>query len=117
MSVGGLLRRCSQQGPVLGTEVLAATVLGGGYVGISLLEEVSISHTREPADSRAGLPRAEQLTERAHSPSRLQTIRFKSYRAWPCPPEQDLLSPKASPFRQEASYPHPPEGRQKKQEL
>ena len=75
MSVGGLLQRRGRQGPALGTEVPAATVLGGGCVGISLLEEVSISHTREPADSRAGLPWAEQRTERAHSPSCLQTIR------------------------------------------
>ena len=90
-----------QQGPALGTEGPAARVLGGGYVGISLLEEVSISHAREPADSRARLPQAEQLKERAHSPSHLQAIRFKSYRARPCPPQQDLVSPRASPSCQE----------------
>ena len=89
------------QGPALGTEGPAARVLGGGYVGISLLEEVSISHAREPADSRARLPQAEQLKERAHSPSHLQAIRFKSYRARPCPPQQDLVSPRASPSCQE----------------
>ena len=62
----GLLQRCGQQWPVMGTGALAAEVLGGAYLHKSFLE-VTRSLTIEPVDFRTGWPQAKQLTGREHS--------------------------------------------------
>ena len=44
-----------------------------------------------------------QTAGREHSPAHQQKIRLKIYWAWPCPSEQDPVSPSISPSHQEAS--------------
>ena len=85
--------------------------------------EVTFSPTREPIGFRTGPPQAKRLTGREQSLTHQQTIGLKIYWAWPCPPEQDLIFPIASPSQGTCtrslykSHLHPSEGRQKKQEL
>ena len=77
------------------------------------LWEVTINPTIEPADSRAGLSEAKQLTGREHSITHQQTG-LKFHWAQPCPQEQDpVFPPPVLPIRNltQASQPHPPEGR------
>ena len=79
--------------------------------------EVAINLVIEPIDPRAGLPEAKQLTGRENS-SAGNWIKALLSRA--CPLEKYPYFPTCvPPIRKltEASYPHPPEGRQKQQEL
>ena len=52
--------------------------------------------TIETANSTSG-----QTTGREHSPTHQQEIGLKIYWAWPCPPDQDLVFPTASPSHQD----------------
>ena len=55
-----------------------------------------------------------QTTGREHSPAHQQKIGLNIYWPWPCPSEQDPISPSVSLSHQEASiasYPYPSEGR------
>ena len=81
------------------------------------LLEIAINPAIEPIDPRAGLPEAKQLTGRENS-SADNWIKALLSRA--CPLEKHPYFPTyVPPIRKltEASYPHPPEGRQKQQEL
>ena len=66
------------------------------------LSEVTVSPTIESIDSRAGLPRARQLTGKEHSPTHQPTIELKFYWACPCPSEQDPVFPTTNPSLQQA---------------
>ena len=62
----------------------------------------------EPEGSRTGPPQSKQLT-RQYSPTHQQKIGLKIHWAWPCPPEQDPVSPQPVPPKRkltQASYSH-----------
>ena len=79
----------------------------------------AINHTKKPVASSAGLPQAKQPTGRELKPTHQQTSRLKFYwalptRATPSSTHHQFL-PSGS-FHKHLRKPHPPEGRQQKQE-
>ena len=83
------------QQPVTGSGTLTTTVLGGPACW-----HKSFFWRRWPLPPpRFGL---RPDCRREHSPTHQQKIGLKTYWACPCPPEQDPVFPRASPFHQES---------------
>ena len=57
----------------------------GKYSLVWALPKATISPTKQPVCSSAGLPQAKQPTRREPSPTHQQTSGIKFYWAWPCP--------------------------------
>ena len=83
------------QQPVTGSGTLTTTVWEAQHAGISPFSEEDDHYPHHGLASG-------QTAGRKHSPTHQQKIGLKTYWTCPCPPEQDPVFPRASPFHQES---------------